>query len=313
MPLKKGSSQKTVSTNIRELVHSGKPQKQAIAIALDVARRSRKADGGVPAPVTAVPGVDPTVYNAQLLSTFGTPATAGEGADKDGKTPEGEVAGGAGASPIMNKMAAEMSGSGGDGNGGGGSNFGGSDSSGTAGGVNGSDYGGGSGDSPGNDGGSPANLASGGPAFFGGDEGTTTKVHVGPIHSPVAGRTDHLPMHVPSGAYVIPADIISAMGEGNTMAGFKVANTIFSRIPGMTGRPGVDAQLGIPGKAKGGSIEDAVPIVAAGGEYVISPDDVRHIGEGDLDRGHQELDLFVKAMRAKTIKTLQKLPGPKKD
>ena len=49
-----------------------------------------------------------------------------------------------------------------------------------------------------------------------------TGVHVGPIHSAVAGRTDHLPMHVPSGAYVLPADIVSAMGEGNTAAGFKV-------------------------------------------------------------------------------------------
>lgn len=54
------------------------------------------------------------------------------------------------------------------------------------------------------------------------------KVHKGPIHSTVAGRTDHLPMHVASGSYVIPADIISAMGEGNSMAGFKVAKSIFS-------------------------------------------------------------------------------------
>ena len=53
------------------------------------------------------------------------------------------------------------------------------------------------------------------------------KIHVGPIHSNVAGRTDHLPINVPSGAYVIPADIISAMGEGNTMAGFKIANDVF--------------------------------------------------------------------------------------
>ena len=324
MPLKKGSSKKTVSTNIRELVHSGKPQKQAIAIALDVARRSNKAVGGELTPV-----VDPTVYNAQLLSTLsGKPAAAGDG--KSEKAPDGEAQAGTTASPIMQKMAADLGGGGGGGNGGGGDGSAGGlgDSAPGASSENAGSGGPSAAGSPAGDGGGTmgSGLAEGGAApFFGGGAGTTTKVHVGPIHSPVAGRTDHLPMHVPSGSYVIPADIISAMGEGNTMAGFKVANTIFSRIPGMTGAPGMqaiptkgstpgmDAELGIPGKAKGGTIEDAVPIVAAGGEYVIAPGDVRRIGEGDLDRGHQELDLFVKAMRAKTIKTLQKLPGPKKD
>ena len=196
MPLKKGSSQKTVSANISELVHSGRPQQQAIAIALKTARET-KANGGAP--------------------FFGSP---------------GDI--------------------------------------------------------------------------------STEKIHVGPIHSPVAGRTDHLPMHVASGSYVIPADIISAMGEGNTMAGFKVANTIFTPVPNMAGLPGADAQLGLPGKAAGGSVQP-VPIVAAGGEYVISPDDVSRLGKGDTDLGHQILDAFVKKMRRKTVETLKKLPGPKKD
>lgn len=42
MPLAKGSSKKTVSANIRELRHSGYPQRQAVAIALSSARRGRK-------------------------------------------------------------------------------------------------------------------------------------------------------------------------------------------------------------------------------------------------------------------------------
>jgi len=41
-PLKKGTSKKVISANISELVHSGRPKKQAIAIALAEARRKRK-------------------------------------------------------------------------------------------------------------------------------------------------------------------------------------------------------------------------------------------------------------------------------
>jgi hypothetical protein len=41
VPLKTGASKKTISDNIRTEMHAGKPQKQAVAIALDVARRSK--------------------------------------------------------------------------------------------------------------------------------------------------------------------------------------------------------------------------------------------------------------------------------
>jgi hypothetical protein len=290
--------------------------------------------------------------------------------------------------------------------------------------------------------------------------GGSVKVHSGPIHSAVAGRTDHLPMNVASGSYVIPADIISAMGEGNSMAGFKVAKDIFSAQDLTSGTPygeeGLPYGATSPRKAGGGAADsgqaaarpsapapvsrqatlapqaapsgrytgfrdmidgggagasgstfqggqfsnamnslgvkpsgseggkgkflpvmggliagpvgamagmainkgytglgdvfngggpnaaggefsggpmsnisntagvlpysraaggktDGVPIVAAGGEYVIPPEDVVHIGGGDLDHGHKILDAFVKKMRQKTIKTLQGLPGPKKD
>ena len=280
------------------------------------------------------------------------------------------------------------------------------------------------------------------------------KQHTGPIHSSVAGRTDHLNMHVPSGAYVLPADIISGMGEGNTIAGFKHAKRMFGGIPrgqgaapyghaggpyGQSGHPygqsagpygmaaggkvkhhaagilfkspddkillmrragrdhrgewglpgggiekgetpeqaarreleeetgheyqgplqhatqrvrdgvdfttftahaepfkpklndehddhkwvtidqakemplhpGVRSTLARIGKAHGGAV--GVPIVGAGGEFVVHPDDVEEVGGGDLDRGHRVLDKWVIKMRKELVKTLKGLPGPKKD
>jgi hypothetical protein len=44
-PLKKGYSKKSISVNIRTEIKSGKPKRQAIAIALETARRAAKKAG----------------------------------------------------------------------------------------------------------------------------------------------------------------------------------------------------------------------------------------------------------------------------
>jgi hypothetical protein len=125
----------------------------------------------------------------------------------------------------------------------------------------------------------------------------------GPLHSDVPGRTDALPIDVPEGSYVIPADVVSALGQGNTAAGQKA-------LAAMTKPKGPVRHKAIPRptKANGG----AVPIAAAGGEHVITPADVSAIGGGDMERGHEILDEFVKAVRAENIQHLASLPGPRK-
>lgn len=108
------------------------------------------------------------------------------------------------------------------------------------------------------------------------------------------GRTDDLEISVPAESFVIPADIVSAIGQGNTAAGFKVLEQMFPEQPVQ--------------RAAGGAAP--VPIVAAGGEFVVTPEHVATIGGGDVKKGHRELEKFVRSIRAKTIKALKKLPGP---
>jgi hypothetical protein len=153
--------------------------------------------------------------------------------------------------------------------------------------------------------------------------------HHGIINMAVGGRTDHIPMNVLEGSYVLPADIISGLGEGNTLAGTKIVDQMFSsgpmgtKIPSFRASPRFPAapphtyqtEAQSPKTAAGGGRMNRrpVPIIAAGGEYVVHPDIVERLGNGDMDKGHQYLDNFVKYVRHETAKTLRNLPGPRRD
>jgi hypothetical protein len=151
----------------------------------------------------------------------------------------------------------------------------------------------------------------------------------GMINSSVPGRTDKLPMNVKSGSYVLPADIPSALGQGNSTAGGMILKKMFSSGPyglptmrssgrsGAAMRPMRIQQQKMPSKlpgtfARGGEANEHVPIVAAGGEYLIAPEVVRDIGHGDLKKGHKVLDAFVLRVRKEHISTLKNLKPPKK-
>lgn len=152
----------------------------------------------------------------------------------------------------------------------------------------------------------------------------------GLFNSPSAGRTDVLNRTVPAGAYVVPADVVSGIGEGNTMAGSHVLDAMMHSLPyGMRGgKGGGHGGMGIPRAPApfkqpklniktGGAADDDkhkghVQIVAAGGEYLVPREKVLALGNGDIKHGHRILDSFVLHIRKKTAKTLNKLPGPKK-
>lgn len=56
-------------------------------------------------------------------------------------------------------------------------------------------------------------------------------MHQGFLHSTVPGRTDKLPISVKGGAYVLPADHVAALGQGNSLAGADIVNKMFKMGP----------------------------------------------------------------------------------
>ena len=146
----------------------------------------------------------------------------------------------------------------------------------------------------------------------------------GMLNSPVPGRTDKLNLNVPAGSYVIPSSVVSFLGQDNSAAGAGVLDAMFGSGPAgsrMGGRRKFRSPKARMGKRsakygfqEGGEVEaptEEVPIMAAGGEYVVSPDVIME-RFGDLEHGHKVLDQFVKEARKKHVKVLQKLPGPSK-
>jgi hypothetical protein len=204
--------------------------------------------------------------------------------------------------------------------------------------------------------------------------------HVGPVNTSTPGRGDQDPTHVPPGSYVIPADIVSHLGEGNSANGLELLSKMFlpmraaaqsqlammrqgapyggtgapygaasphlqggrgvgnfgaipkgiePRIvglpkypvyagPGQQGPNFVQAHGGVVPGEPGGQFFDRMgagqapgtPINISGGEFVVPPEEVKRRGRGDINRGHEVLDKWVKNLRQEHINTLKKLPGP---
>ncbi len=122
--------------------------------------------------------------------------------------------------------------------------------------------------------------------------------HGGPVTGPImganGGRADDKDVSVPAGAYVLPADVVSALGDGNSLGGHRAIEKMFG--------PSRNAA------ATGGE----VPIRISDGEHVLDNQQVAKIGGGDHAQGCRILDSFCTKGRKKNIATLQKLPAPAK-
>ena len=59
------------------------------------------------------------------------------------------------------------------------------------------------------------------------DEALGAAARYGSLRHHGPGRTDDLEISVPGESFVVPADIVSALGQGNTEAGFKQLELLF--------------------------------------------------------------------------------------
>lgn len=164
----------------------------------------------------------------------------------------------------------------------------------------------------------------------------TRQLMHGPILSNVPGRTDAHMGKVASGSYVVPADIVSGRGQGNTIAGMNVLQKLFKMGPygaspgsirGGRGAPAIrapHAALHMAAMPKAGGIKfksggvpqghgKLVPVNLAGGELVIPPENLRSAVHPNLKHAHAIMDQWVLHERKKLRKTLAKLPGPARD
>jgi hypothetical protein len=126
----------------------------------------------------------------------------------------------------------------------------------------------------------------------------------GSVGHKAAHETSAFPMkldpgaHVPNGSHIIPADVVSALGQGNTISGAQMLHQHFggALVPGAA-----------PGRA------DTLPyngpgqkLMLSSGEVAIPPSGVQKMG------GHGAFNHFIEKTRAKATKTMKKLPKPKK-
>jgi hypothetical protein len=338
MPLVQGSGRTAVSENIRREMAAGKPQRQAVAIALNTA--GKRAAGGstasaptAPTYQTAAPSINASGYvpvnqvgTYQMDPNTGALSPTTQAALQQ-YAMRGLPGGPLGGTPGTPGGPAVPAGSGGQGL-----------PSPTA--QQNGEFDLGLGQATTSSGGSKrgGRLAAGGmpssaemaPWF------TRSEAHMadhpgGLIHTAGPGRTDNVPMSVAPGSHVIPADVVAGLGQGNTLAGGHSLGMAMASGPGGIKLPSGPHRSTIPkppsagtgGFARGGEPQweghairvakggcpGGVKCILAGGEWLMKPDEVERT-EHNGKRGHPAIDEWIMERRKEDIKKIKGLAPP---
>lgn len=136
---------------------------------------------------------------------------------------------------------------------------------------------------------------------------------VGALDGASGGRADDIATRLPSGSHVLPADVVSALGDGNSQKGHQFLFGMFPFSKALKAKGNKRFTISRTKRARttranGGLVKAMV----SDGEFVISPEDVIRVGQGNEERGHELLDDFIIQIRRMYIDKLANLPGPEK-
>ena len=120
----------------------------------------------------------------------------------------------------------------------------------------------------------------------------------GPVRGATDGREDKVNTSVSDGSHILAADVVSALGSGNTERGYAVLDKMFK------------PKLETGGRYSLSHGSEKVKVKLSHGEYSVSPGMVAQVGGGDPERGHRALNAFQMQVRRDNIAKLKSLPGP---
>ena len=146
----------------------------------------------------------------------------------------------------------------------------------------------------------------------------------GYLHGATAGRADALHGTALTSSYILPAEELAGLGEGNPMFGARVIQSMLSTGPHGTPLPRMGHGSGPPRppsmqtpealRAKGGDLHEGKPttdVALSHTEYAMTPEEMmRFTQRKTVASAQKTMDLFTMELRRRHIRDLKKLEPP---